>query len=89
MIDTFFTTTLPNILIVVINFLLLVASLIFIFGIIKYIQAAEDTEKIEEARRFIIFSLVGLVMIFIFWGLVRVAVSSLGLDNTIPPVPQF
>lgn len=88
-INTFFSTTLTDVVKTVINFLLIVASLIFIFGVIKYIQAAEDTEKLEEARRFIIFTLVGLIIIFIFWGLVRVVVTSLQLNNEIPLVPQF
>ena len=85
-IDSFLGTTLTGIINTIIQFLLVVAALIFIFGVIKYIAAGGDADKTKEARGFIIFALVGLVMIFVFWGLVRVVVSSLGLDNSTPTI---
>lgn len=86
-INSFLNTRLAGIIGNIISFLLVVAALIFIFGVIKYIAAGGDAEKTKEARGFIIFALVGLVIIFVFWGLVRVVVSSLGLNNTTPPNP--
>lgn len=86
-IQGFLGGTLTNIITTIISFLLVVAALIFIFGVIKYIAAGGDAEKTKEARSFIIFALVGLVLIFVFWGLVRVVVNSLGLDNAVPEDP--
>ncbi|MDA1335181.1 MAG: hypothetical protein O2794_04190 [bacterium] len=88
-IEGFLNGTIVGIINSVIAFLIVVASLIFIFGVIKYITAAGDAEKTAEARSFVIYALIGLVVIFVFWGLVNVIINSLGLSNDPPPRTTF
>ncbi|MDA1335183.1 MAG: hypothetical protein O2794_04205 [bacterium] len=87
--EGFLNGTVAGIINSVIQFLIVLVSLVFIAGVIKYIFSAGDAEKAAEARHFVVFSLVGLVLIFVFWGLVNVVINSLGLDNTPPSLPNF
>lgn len=64
-----------------IPFIIGVAVLVFIFGLIKYVTAGGDPDKIKEARNTIIL---GIIIIFIMtsvWGLVRILKNTVQLDN--------
>lgn len=88
-IQDFLEGTLLNIINITIRFLIAVATLIFIATMVYYISAGGDAEKTKEARRFIIFALVGLVLIITVWGIVNVIVNSLYLNPNPPKPPQF
>ena len=79
--DTFVTGTLIGFINTTIKFLIALATLLFIIGIVRYIFAGADAEKTAEARRFIIFAIVGLVLITVIWGVVNIVVQSLPTDN--------
>lgn len=70
----------------IINFLLVIATLVFIWGIVKYITAGGDSAKITEARAYILWGLIGLAVMASVWALVFwvIDVSTVGNNNTIP-----
>lgn len=84
-----FTARLLGIINTIINFLVAVATLIFIFGIVKYIISGGDAEKTADARRFIIFAIVGLVLMIVIWGIVGLIANSLGLVRPAPILNFF
>lgn len=55
------------------------AFLVFIYGVVKYffLQGDEDTKR-EEGRQFILWGLLGMVVLFSVWGLVNMLLSTLG-----------
>lgn len=70
----------------IINFLLVIATLVFIWGIIKYITAGGDSTKITEARSYIIWGLIGLAIMASVWALsyYLIDISGVGNNNVIP-----
>lgn len=70
-----------------INFLLVLATLVFLWGILKYITAGGDAAKIAEARSYILWGIVGLAVMASVWAIVNYLMEQLGIaggDNTIP-----
>ncbi|MEK7630676.1 MAG: hypothetical protein AAB417_01425 [Patescibacteria group bacterium] len=78
----FITGTLGGIVGALINFLIAVATLVFIFGVIRYIAAGGDAEKVKEARSYIIFAIVGLAAILGIWGIARLLATGIGGSDT-------
>jgi uncharacterized membrane protein YidH (DUF202 family) len=65
------------------------AVVIFLFGVVKYIQAGDQAEKRDEGRQFMLYGIVALFVMVSIWGLVNVLSSTLSLSNGLPSVPQF
>ena len=67
--------------IVVIPLITAFAFFAFIWGVVRYffINNKGDEEKLKEGRDFILWGLLGLVLIFSVWGLINVALSTLGI----------
>lgn len=67
-----------TILTVVIPFLLVVATLIFIYAIIGYIRAAGESTEQEKMRALILWSVIALAAILSLWALVGFITSYVG-----------
>lgn len=70
-----------------INFLLVLATLVFLWGILKYITAGGDSAKIAEARSYILWGIIGLAVMASVWAIINYLKDTLGIqggDNTIP-----
>lgn len=71
---------------------MIIATVVFLWGVIRYITAAGDEEKVKEARNFIIYGLIGLFVMVSVWGLVGVLVSTFGVGGSsgvgTPTIPQ-
>lgn len=65
----------------IITFLVLVATVILIFGIVKYVGSGDDEDKVTQGRNLIIYGVIGLATIIMLWGLVRIVVDFV-LDDT-------
>ena len=69
-IDTLITNVKNTLTTVVIPFLFVVATLIFIYAIISFITKAGDEAEQKKARGLILWSVVGLAAIISLWALV-------------------
>ncbi len=47
------------------------AVLAFVWGIVKYIASAGDAKAKEGGKDIIIYGIIGLFVLFSFWGIVR------------------
>jgi hypothetical protein len=68
-----------------------VALLVFLFGVFQYfILGGGDAEKRKEGRQYIMYGIIGFVIMISVWGLVRLVSSAFGLDQQIrPALPCF
>ena len=51
---------------------MVIAVAVFLWGIVKYITAAGDEEKIKTSRGYIIYGLIGIFVMVAFWGIIQV-----------------
>ena len=65
---------------VVIPVILALAFAFFVFGVVNYFFIHGTDEKgREEGRSFILWGLLGMVVLFSVWGLVNLLLSTLGI----------
>ena len=68
-----------------------IAFLVFIFGVYNYfIVGGGDKEKRQEGRNYILWGVIGFVVMIAVWGIVNLLINSLGFDvRNRPPLPSF
>ncbi|HBT81470.1 hypothetical protein A2757_00075 [Candidatus Giovannonibacteria bacterium RIFCSPHIGHO2_01_FULL_48_47] len=74
----------------VLPILFLLATVVFLWGVILYITAGGDEEKRKEGRNYIIYGLIGLFVMVAVWGIVNVMIGFFfpgGAPITPPPIP--
>ena len=80
----FFTCALSR---AVIPVLFSLALVVFIWGVIQYIMGANDQTKREEGRKFIIWGIIGLLVITAIWGIVGILGATVGTGGvSAPPI---
>lgn len=72
---------LTNIVNAVVPFLLAIAVVVFIYGVIKYV-IVQDAESKVSARSYIIWGIVGIAVILSVFGLAKLLQNSFGISNT-------
>ena len=96
-INTFYLLGYKNSIVFIINslvapVLLAIAFIFFLFGVYRYfiLGATNDTSR-ETGRQFILWSVIGFVVIFSLWGLVAIVGSTFGLPagGSAPPYPTL
>jgi uncharacterized membrane protein (GlpM family) len=70
-----FITTVSAGLNTIIIFLFLVATVIFLWGVVRYISAGGDEEKTKEARSMIIWGIIFLAVMVAVWGFVNIVLD--------------
>lgn len=70
-----------------VGFLIALAVLLFIYGVVRYMLAGGDEEAVKTGRKYILWGIIGLAVIVSVWGLVNLLTTSLGLDVSRPPDP--
>ncbi len=78
----------------IVPFIVGLAVFVIIWGIFTYITQASNEEKREEAKKYILWGVVGVFMMLSIWGFVNILLNTFSLDNqinsdTIPKVPQL
>ncbi len=69
----------------IIPILLIIGTIVFLWGVILYLTAGADEEKRANARSLMIYGLVGLFVMVAVWGIVNVLVGFFGVEGgTIP-----
>ena len=56
----------------IIPVLILLATVVFLWGVVQFILAAGNEKEREEKKQFIIYGLIGLFAIVAVWGLVNI-----------------
>jgi hypothetical protein len=63
----------------VIPLMLAVAVVVFIYGVIRYVLAADDINRSKAVNR-IVWSVVSIAAILAVWGLARLLINVFGID---------
>ncbi len=72
----------------IIPILMILATVVFLWGVITYITAGGDEEKAKAGRGYIIWGLIGLFAMVAVWGLVLALVSTFQVGGQgVPPGP--
>ena len=69
-----FVSIFLNILNMLVPIIVGLAFVVFLWGIVKFVGAGGDTEKIREGKNVIVYGIVGLFVMVSVWGLVNVLV---------------
>ena len=75
-----------DVLLKVVSLLIIVGTVVFMWGIIRYISAGDDETKVEEGRNLIIFGLIGLAVMVSVWGLVKIIADTFGIGGESIPL---
>ena len=59
------------------SLLFIVATVVFLWGVILYVIAGSDEKKIETAKSFLIWGLIGLFVMVAMWGLVNAVFTTI------------
>lgn len=79
-------TNAQNLLNNIIPILLIIGTIVFLWGVIMYLTAGADEERRANARQLMIWGLVGLFVMVAVWGIVNVLVGFFGVGGR--GVPQ-
>lgn len=79
----FFVGILNQVIVVLVG----IAVLVFIYGVVRYIGAGDDTEKTKLGKKFIIYGIIGIAIIMSVWGIVLLFTNTFQLNNTRLPQP--
>lgn len=60
-----------------IGLLFVVATFVFLWGVVTYVIAGGDEKKVSEAKSYIIYGLVGLFVMVAMWGIVNAAFTTI------------
>lgn len=59
-----------------------IAFLVFVWGVFKaFILGGHDSEKRDEGKQLVIWSIIGFVVMLSVWGIVNLVASSLGFQG--------
>lgn len=87
------STTLTNIKITlntIIGILFIIATIVFIWGVIQFIASAGDEAKRTKAKGIMTWGIVGLAVMSAAWGIVNVLTEYFGVRGvTTPVIPQI
>ena len=74
-------TQVRNLLNNIIPILLIIGTVVFLWGVIMFLTAGADEEKRGEARNLMIYGLIGLFVMVAVWGIVNVLVGFFGVGG--------
>lgn len=73
---TQFVNNFTSILNVLVPFLMGFGFFGFVTGVLKYVNAGGDEERLGKAKQLIAYGLVGMLIMFSFWGLAKILSGS-------------
>lgn len=72
----------------IIPFLLLLGTVTFLWGMLKYVTAGGDEQKTTDARNLMVYGVIGLTMMVAIWGFVYLLLDFVFDDpNPVPIIP--
>jgi len=83
-------TQLKTILNAVIGLLFVLVTLYFVWGVVGYVGASGDSEKLKQGKDHMIWGIIGMAVMAGAWGLVNILLNTFGVGNAnIPSGPRF
>ncbi len=76
-VETLFDKIKTLILNPIINFLFVVATLVFLWGVLQYVIAADNTSKTEGAKKQMLWGIIGLAVMSSAWAIVNILTATL------------
>jgi len=77
----------------IIPFIFVLATLVFLIGVLRFVANGADEEARKKGKDFMIWGIFAMAVMISIWGLVRVITGSLNLDNDsdirIPESPTY
>ena len=74
----------------IVALLLGIATVVFLFGVVTYVIAGGDEKKTSAAKTYMLWGIIGLVVMVAVWGIANLLVDTLGLtDTTVRDVAEF
>lgn len=71
-----------------IPFLVLLATVLFLWGIVKYLTAGGNEERTAEARKMILWGIIFLAVMIAVWGFVNLLLDFIFGTTEPEPIPQ-
>lgn len=68
----------------IIPLIIALAVAMFIWGVVQYVINSDEEAKKAKGKQFMIWGIIGLVVMFGVWGLVQILGSTFGILNVIP-----
>ena len=89
--QSYFDTTVRGIIGVIINILIVLATLMLILGIFRYITSGGDEEKLKSGRSYILYGIIGIALMVLIRGFINIAIETIqpGLDTSTPSAPTL
>jgi len=56
--------------------LFVLATVVFLYGVVKYVLAGGDEKKMDSGKQFMIYGVIGLFIMLSVWGIVNAAVKT-------------
>ena len=82
---TDFLNKTKDLLSLVIPILFILATIVFLWGIVVFLTAAGDPEKVKEGRGLMLWGIIALAVMSAAWGLTKVLTGTFGVEKgTIP-----
>lgn len=61
-----------------------IAFILFLRGVLKFMQSSDNKEKKEDSKRLMWYGVIGLVVMVSVWGIVNIVNNTFGFGNTVP-----
>ncbi len=73
----------------IVPFMLGIAFLFVVINIVRFFVAdSANAEGRENAKRYIIYSILAFILIIVFWGIIILLATATNLDGTTPVIPD-
>jgi hypothetical protein len=70
-----------NIVTQIIQLLLVVGTVVFMWGVVRYVGAGGDEEKVREGRNLMMVGIIGLAIMISVWGIVKLVTTSFNIGS--------
>jgi len=66
-----------------------IAFLVFVWGVARFIKSAGSEKEIKDSKNLLIWGVIGLFVLFAIWGIIAFLSNEFGFGSGIPVIPQI
>lgn len=82
-------TSIRTILNVVIYIMFALLIIYFIWGVVQYVSAGGDEEKLKNGKRHMLWGIIGIAVVGAIFGIAQWLWTEFGVGTGTPQIPQF